>query len=426
MLGVGTVRGEPRAGTSWDSGVISGEDRAALAVLTSVHRLGPVTMTALFAAIGSPSVVLELAARPDGARALSAMTPPGPDGRSDLPKPVADAIHEAAVDRDRILRGIDRLGLRTIAIGDPEYPLRLRAIDIPPLVLFLRGDPRAFAAEHAVAVVGTRRPTDSGRRNGSRIAGAIARAGGLVVSGLAIGIDGAAHAAAVMEGRPTVAFIGSGHGRLFPPVHDRLADAIVDAGGAVVSEYSPETEANKGTFPRRNRLISGSADAVVVVEAGARSGALLTASWALEQGRDCFVVPGPLDAPASAGCLGFLREWPDIVRVVAGVPQLLEDLGMAAREGLERPKPAPRHKDEMITSKLRAISPAAALAAMPAEDRPVAQAILDGATIVDEIVSVTGRPVGAVLGTLTRLETAGIVVARHGRYQVSEALAGAA
>src|SRR5207237_8709213 len=134
---------------------------------------------------------------------------------------------------------------------------------------------------------------------------------------------GAADAASVVVQRPTVAFIGSGHARLFPPVHSRLADAIVEAGGAVVSEHSPETEPTRGTFPRRNRLISGSADAVIVVEAGARSGALLTASWALEQGRECYLVPGSIDAPASAGCLGFLRDWPGLAKVVAGVPQLL-------------------------------------------------------------------------------------------------------
>ena len=104
---------------------------------------------------------------------------------------------------------------------------------------------------------------------------------------------------------------------------------IVASGGAIVSELGPDIVPSKGTFPRRNRIISGLADATVVVEAPARSGALITASWALEQGRDCYLVPGPIDAPASAGCLAFLREFRDATRIVAGIPQLIDDLGLA-------------------------------------------------------------------------------------------------
>jgi DNA processing protein len=441
LLGVGQER--PKSGTeqtAWDSGtliadrhaeggpnaageasgMLRAEDRAALAVLASVQGLGPVTMAALFAAVGSPSVVLGLAREPGAARRLAAATAGFGGGRNRVSEAIADAVVAAAERRDEILGGIERLGLRIVAVGDPDYPSRLGAIEIPPLLLFVRGDPRAFAAEQAVAVVGTRRPSDGGRRIAARIAGGIARAGGLVVSGLAVGIDGAAHAAAVREQRPTVAFIGSGHARLFPQVHDRLADAIVDAGGAVVSEYSPDTAPTKGTFPRRNRLISGSADAVVVVEAGARSGALLTASWALEQGRECFIVPGSIDAPASAGCLGFLRDWPGLARVVAGVPQLLEDLGMAGAEGLEPPAGAGPGK--RVSSSIRRVVPDAALATLPARDRPIAAAVFAGAVTVDEIVAVTGHPVGAVLGTLTRLESAGLVEGRYGRYAPSDAV----
>ena len=424
MLGVGPGPAviDPLVVTQdWDAGPISGEDRGALAVLASVQGLGPVTMANLFAAIGSPTGVLALARERGGQRALLAATS-GPEPGRALSEAIATAIVDAAARRADILRGIERLGLRVVAMADPEYPARLRAIEIPPAVLFVRGDPRAFASEHAIAIVGTRRPTETGRRVASRIAGSVTRARGLVVSGLAVGIDGAAHAAAVGEGAPTVAFIGSGHARLFPPVHDRLADAIVDAGGAIVSEYSPETEPTKGTFPRRNRLISGAADAVVVVEAGARSGALLTASWALEQGRECFLVPGPIDAPASAGCLGFLRDWPGLARVVSGVPQLLEDLGLAATAALE---PA-SSRGPRPSSAVRSIGPEAMLASVRPTDRPIAEAIVKGAEIVDEIVALTGLSVGAVLVGLTRLETAGFVVARHGRYGLSDRLAAAA
>ena len=125
------------------------------------------------------------------------------------------------------------------------------------------------------------------------------------------------------EGLATVAVLGGGHARLFPKAHERLADAIVAAGGAVVAELSPETPATMGTFPRRNRLISGLSDATVVVEAGTRSGALITAGWALEQGRECFLVPGPMDAPTSAGCNALLLGFPTQTRIVCGIPELL-------------------------------------------------------------------------------------------------------
>jgi DNA processing protein len=422
VLGVGTGPGavpvDPTVGRRAEP--LSLADREALAVLVSVQRLGPITLDHILAQLGSPSAVLDIAAGRGGADILLAATrDPESEWRS-MPRAVAEAIVDAVGRRAEILAGIERLGLRVVAIGDPAYPERLRAIEIPPAVLFVRGEPGALSAGRSVAVVGTRRPTEAGRRIASRIAAGIARAGGLVVSGLAVGIDGAAHAAVVAERAPTVAFIGSGHARLFPPIHDRLADAIVDAGGAIVSEYAPETEPTKGTFPRRNRLISGAADAVVVVEAGARSGALLTASWALEQGRDCFVVPGPIDAPASAGCLGFLRDWPGLVRIVAGVPQLLEDLGLAGEAAFVRPEGPPTGPP---SSKVRPTAPTAILAGAPSTDRSVATAILAGAAIVDEIVAVTSLAVGAVLGALTRLESAGLVVGTHGRYRVAGPLA---
>jgi len=413
---------------SWDAGELAVADRTALAVLASVQGLGPVTSGALIASLGSPTAVLDAAHGPDAVRELVAASLfETSDGsrRHALSAAVADLVVDAARRRDEILGGIDRLGLRVVAVGDPEYPVRLRAIEFPPTILFVRGEPRAFAVDQAVAIVGTRRPSDSGRRIASRIATAIGRAGALVVSGLAIGIDGAAHAAAVLEGRPTVAFIGSGHARLFPAAHDRLADAIVDAGGAVVSEYSPETAPTRGTFPRRNRLISGSADAVVVVEAGARSGALVTASWALEQGRECFVVPGPIEAPTSAGCNGFLRDWPGLARIVAGVPQLLEDLGLAAAAGLEPPPARHTGRTNAPAAAIRAIDPEGVLATLDEADRAVARAIVAGASTVDEIVAVSTRPVGYVLGALTRLEGLGFVVGRHGRYALADAYAGA-
>ncbi len=399
------------------------EDREALVVLLSVHGMGPLTLARLVGNLGSPAAILELAAAPRATPGLIAASrdPDGP-GRAML-STVAEAIVAAGRKRGAILADVARFKLRVVALGDAEYPSRLLAIEVPPPALFVRGSLAPLEGAHVVAVVGTRRPSPLGRRIASRIATALARAGATVVSGLAVGIDGAAHAACVTEGRPTVAFIGGGHAVLFPRAHDRLADAIVDGGGAIVSEYAPRVEPSKGTFPQRNRLISGSADAVVVVEAGARSGALVTASWALEQGRECFLVPGSIDAPMAAGCNGFLRDWPGLARVVSGVPQLLDDLGLIGAAGL----PGAESGDSgiVVRSTVEQPTAAAALSGRDAAQRLVADALIRGAVTIDEVVAATRLSVGGVLGAVTRLEASGLVRAIHGRYELAGPLASA-
>ena len=252
-------------------------------------------------------------------------------GRRTLSPDVAAEIVRATQDGDRTLDRIRALGLRVVTVEDPAYPSRLAAIDLPPHLLFVDGDPAALDAEHAIAVVGTRRASNAGRALASRVAGALTAAGASVVSGLAIGIDGAAHAATLDAGGRTVAVIGGGHGHLYPRAHARLAEAITAGGGAVVSELAPDLAPTAGTFPRRNRIVSGLADATVVIEAPARSGALITASWALEQGRDCFLAPGAIDDPGTPAASRSCASSRASARIVAGVPQLIEDLGLATR-----------------------------------------------------------------------------------------------
>jgi DNA processing protein len=322
---------------------------------------------------------------------------------------VAQAIADGALRADQTLARLRALGLRVVTTADDAYPSRLAAIDMPPHVLYVLGDPRALDARSAVAIVGTRRATDAGRATAARLAAALASVGSAVISGLATGIDGAAHSATVHARGTTVAVIGSGHAALFPRIHQRLARSIVDAGGAIVSELAPDIRPTRGTFPRRNRVISGLADATVVVEAPARSGALLTASWALEQGRECFLVPGSIDAPASAGCLAFLREFPVGTRIVAGIPQLIEDLGLAER----------------LAEAGVATGAAATLVEVgPAAGR-IGREVLQGRATVDELVAVTGWPVASVLTALTVLERVGLVVGIHGRFRAAGALAAA-
>lgn len=411
------------------------EERDALVVLAGADGVGPATLERLLEVFGSAVAVLAAASARDGASALGAAVRRaghgGPDsGRAAIPSRTLAALADAARRPDVALESLREAGVHALIHGDPGYPARLRTIDLPPRVLFVRGSEVALRADAAVAVVGTRRPTDAGRRIAGRIGAALARAGAVVVSGLALGIDGAAHAAVVEEGGLTVAVIGGGHARLAPLAHDRLATAIVESGGAVVSEHAPGVEPSRGTFPRRNRIISGLADAVVVVEAGARSGALLTAAWALEQGRECFFVPGSIEAPESAGCLAWLRDYGGIARIVAGVPQLLDDLGLAGaaafhpvdepadrsgsdRSGSGRPPPGLRPSERRTS----APSLDAVAADLPAREALILRALAAGASTADEVAAVTSQPIGTILGGLTALEERGIVEARRGRYR---------
>lgn len=386
-------------------------ERDAWAILAGVDGLGPLVFSMLLRRIGSGRAILDLARREGGALALVAAAgerapDEGPVGPV-LTSEVATTISMAAVDATRTLDRIGLLGLGIVTLDDADYPARLAAVELPPHVLFVRGSAAALEGPHAVAVVGTRRASTGGRALAARIAGALVSSDAVVVSGLAIGIDGAAHAATLASGGRTVAVIGTGHAQIYPRAHARLAAAIVEGGGAIVSELVPDTGPKTWTFPRRNRLISGLADATVVVEAPARSGALLTASWSMEQGRDCFLVPGPIDSVSHAGCLAFLREFPGSARIVSGVPQLIEDLGLAAA-------PAAKGATRLASATLAELGGTAAL---------VGRELVGGRVTVDELVAVTRLPVATILATLTMLERRGLVAGAFGRYRPAGTLA---
>jgi DNA processing protein len=383
---------------------VASTERDAWAVLASADGLGPVGFAALMRRFGSATRVLEVARATSGAGEIACVPLHEPlggiGGRSLIGTDVATAISEAAANPTAVIDQIVSLGLRVLTLEDPEYPRRLLGLELPPHVLFVRGSVAALGTPHAIAIVGTRRPTESGRWMAGRIASAVAGAGAVVVSGLAVGIDGAAHAAAVAARSPTVAVLGGGHAHLFPAAHRRLADAIVAEGGAIVSELSPDCAPMPGTFPRRNRLVSGLTDATVVVEAGLQSGALITAHWALEQGRDCFLVPGAMDAATSAGCLAFLRAYPGQARVVAGVRELIEDLGLAeTASGRSNDRAGPELRD------------------LGTVERGIFEALLAGAVTVDDLVARTSLAVATVLGGLTLLEMRALVTGAYGRYR---------
>jgi DNA processing protein len=196
--------------------------------------------------------------------------------------------------------------IKILTWEDPDYPDKLMNIDQPPPVIYIRGSIKP-EDRWAVAIVGTRRVTSYGRQVTEQVSTYLARNGLTVVSGLARGVDGVAHQTTLANNGRTIAVLGSGIDQIYPPEHRQLAEKIIE-NGAVISDYHPGTPPDAGNFPPRNRIISGLSMATVVVEAGETSGALITATFAAEQGREVFAVPGPIYAPQSKGTNRLIRE----------------------------------------------------------------------------------------------------------------------
>jgi DNA processing protein len=232
---------------------------------------------------------------------------------------VREALERADLEEMRATE----LGARIVTWAEPEYPCSLRVIADPPPVLYVRGTPQSLL-EKSVAVVGARKATPYGRRVAADLGRAIARGGATVVSGLARGVDAAAHRGALEAGGWTVAVLGNGIDRVYPPEHRELADQVARSG-ALVTEFPLETEPLPQNFPRRNRVLSGLASVVVVVEAAGRSGSLVTAGAALVQGKQVFAVPGSIYSPASWGTNSLIQ---DGAAPVLGVDFLMTQLDL--------------------------------------------------------------------------------------------------
>lgn len=279
--------------------------------LIRTETIGPITFARLVDRFGSPGRAIE--ALPQ----LAAKA-----GRRGGLKPASrtDAEAELAQASDR--------GMRLIARCEADYPKPLAAIPDAPPVIYVRGHAPLFA-KPAVAVIGARNASGAGRKMARVLAEGLGAAGVVVVSGLARGIDGAAHEAALKTG--TIAVVAGGADVVYPPEHDQLTAAIA-AQGAILSEQPPGTQPTARDFPRRNRLISGLSRGVIVVEAAARSGTLITARFALEQGREVFAVPGsPLD-PRCQGANRLIREGATLVETAEDVLDVLAQQNRAARE----------------------------------------------------------------------------------------------
>jgi DNA processing protein len=280
-------------------------------------------------------------------------------------------------------------GLRILLPGRVDYPRLLAEIPDPPGVLFVRGGMEPADAM-AVGIVGTRRATHYGKQTAERLAAGLARAGVTVVSGLARGIDAAAHRGALSAGGRTVAVLGSGVLNVFPPEHEKLAIEVA-AHGAVISEVAPTMPPLAGMFPQRNRIISGLSMGVVIVEAAHRSGALITARHAMEQGREVFAVPGQIDSPGSAGPHHLLR---DGAKLVTCVDDILEELG-------HLPAAAPDQRGGNIR--------AAAELMLNDLEHAVLQAIEPAGSILDDVAAKCELPIHRVLSTVSVLESRRLV-----------------
>lgn len=218
-------------------------------------------------------------------------------------------------------------GHHIITLDDPRYPPLLRQIprSAPP-VLFVAGHAEVIVAPQ-VAMVGSRNPTPSGREIAAELATELARQGLVITSGLAVGIDAEGHAAALKAGQPTIAVMATGPDRTYPVRHTRLAEEIIAGGGALVSEFPIGTAPLKEHFPRRNRIVSGLSLGTLVVEAALRSGSLITARFALEQGRDVFAVPGSIRNPLARGCHALIR---DGAKLVETADDIIVELGISS------------------------------------------------------------------------------------------------
>ena len=348
-------------------------------LLTLVSGIGPRVRQRLLAQFGSPTEVLSASSRE-----LQLVEGVGPK----LATQIVSAHDDIDVDAQLRIAAENEVDL--LSQSHPDYPPLLKQIHDPPGILFARG--KLKRSDHlAVAIVGTRHASQYGLKQASSLATSLARAGITVVSGMARGIDGAAHRAALQAGGRTIAVLASGVLKPYPPDHLQLAEQIA-MQGAVVSEAAPTMPPLSGMFPQRNRLISGMTLGTIVVEAAGRSGALITARHAWEQNREVFAVPGPIDNRLSSGPHRLIR---DGAKLVSSIEDVLEELGPLSEEA---------QRDDGTTIRVPAE------VALNDVEQQVLQSVAAGeGSLIDEVTDQSGLPVHRVLSTLSVLEMRGLI-----------------
>ena len=355
------------------------EETRAWLTLLRVHGLGAAGIRELLARHGSANVALRSARRE---------WPLAPD----------------AVLIDGDVRWLEAPDHHLLVCTSEDFPALLRDIPAAPAALFVAGDPSCLWTPQ-IAIVGSRSATSGGLANAHTFAKAFAQAGIVVTSGLAEGVDGAAHEGALEGAGETIAVLGTGPDIVYPRRHKRLLEGIIEHG-ALVSEFPPGTPGKPEFFPRRNRIIAGLSLGTLVVEAGLNSGSLITARLAAEQGREVFALPGTIHNPFARGCHRLIRDGAKLVETPEEVLEDLHGVGGALAESLRR-------RLDGTTDRV------SAQADSPARDPDYVRllAALDtGASALDELVTRTTLPAAALSSMLLVLELDGAVIAENGRY----------
>jgi len=349
-------------------------DAHALLTLDQLPGVGPVTVRKLVERFGTAPRALTAPFD-----AFAALAGPG------AARARADASLQNIV-QTALVRAED-LGVHVTTWSSPEYPDALNQLADPPPVLFLRGRLELLARPIAVTVVGARKATARARDTAERMGIMLGRAGVTVVSGLALGVDGAVHVGALRSGGDTIAVLGTGADTVYPRAHRRLFHQILDHG-LLVSEFLPGTKALPHHFPRRNRILAALSSLTVVVEAGKRSGSLITVDHALDLGRDVWVVPGPID---SSACIGSNRLLLEGARALVDVPEFVVEVAgeMSVDRGTAERSPS-------------------------APEMRILMALAADTLLVDELAAHVGLPVSTALALLTTMELHGEVVRMPG------------
>lgn len=358
-------------------------EKEALIALNMLPGIGALRLEALLSHFTTPSNILEASVEE-----LETVNGIG----SSLASKVADWKNTVLLEKELDL--IEKGGVKVITKLDSEYPAILKEIYDPPICLYVRGIlPDLNNA--SLAVVGSRRMSNYGRKCAAHFAQSAAYADWTVVSGLAYGIDAAAHQACLDASGRTVAVLGSGLARVQPQDHLPLARAIIE-NGALLSEFPMEFSGNRQSFPRRNRIISGLSRAVLVVEAGLNSGALITAESASEQNRELFAVPGPIDQPQSQGCNRLIKD--NKAKLAESFDDILAEFEYLP--GMKQPElfdENPETENE---------TPSVAAQSFTPDESKIIDALSAGKMSLDEISTKTALPVGKLLSLLMKLEMA--------------------
>jgi len=353
------------------------QELVAWLALLHIPRLGPNTIRKLLDKFQSANGILEHAKELSNKELRAALLKPNQQAiESDLTWLNSDPNHHI------------------IHLADPDYPSLLKSISNPPIVLFVAGDPTKLALPQ-LGIVGSRNPTASGLEAAHQFAAELSQSGLTICSGLALGIDAAAHSGALQAKANTIAVIGSGLDRLYPARNTRLANRIKQQG-AVISEFSPGTAPLAAHFPRRNRIISGLSVGVLVIEAASRSGSLITARLATEQGREVFALPGSIHNPLVRGCHRLIRDGACLVEsthdIISELPSLLGTLATQLE--------APIHGNTNISK--------------PANNKPLMAYIDHDPVAIDTLISRSGLTTEHVSAMLSSLEIQGSIVALPG------------